>query len=101
MHVSVSKDKATGDWPPNGAGEPWSAVWRGRGVCTCTNTLIFLKAGHRGLAIGGTGESWPALRTHVSDGTVPVAGVELWALGLCVSTHQQLERLGSTGQLLG
>lgn len=94
MHVSVSKDKTTGGWPPNGAGEPWSAVWRGRGVCTCTNTLIFLKAGHwrdRGVL---------ASSAHTC-GTVPVAGVELWALGLRVSTHQQLERLGSTGQLLG
>lgn len=73
--MSVSKDKTTG------AGYQMEQQSPGR-LCggaggTCTNTLIFLKAGHRGLAIAGTGESWPALRTHVSDGTVPVAGVEL------------------------
>lgn len=109
VHVCVclSKDKTTGGCLLKEAGEPWSGVVVvGVGVCVhvCTNAHIFLKARpHRGVGYWRDQGSPSQLCAHVcvSNGSVPAAGVELWALGLCMSTCQQLGRLGSRGQLLG
>lgn len=96
----LSKDKTTGGWLLKGAGKPWLGV----AVCVrthaCTHARFSKSSSTGGLAIGGT-RGVPASSVHmcVNNVSVPAAGVELWAPGLCKSTCQQLGRLGSRGQL--
>lgn len=97
----LSKDKTTGGWLLKGAGEPWLDVAVRVRTHACTHARVFLKASSTGgLAIGGT-RGVPASSVHmcVNNVSVPAAGVELWAPGLCMSKCQQLGRLGSRGQL--